>query len=176
MAKSSRRQIFGYYEASVDKAGRFVMPADLYEAIGGRSPQRLLVAADGKCLELWPEGAFADLVMRLTRLAATLPPETASLIMTEYLGYSLEVQCDNAYRLTIPKKFRDFLGEDELVLIGIGEAVQIWSRSVYYAEKEERRRRLAAAAPKIAHAVLGLGSPMLREDGERQVEEGLPEA
>lgn len=147
--------IFGYAEVTLDKAGRFVIPVEFYERLKGREPMRILVDPRDRCLELRTEALFQELVGRLARLAPTLPPEVASVMMTEYLGYSLQVQIDNAYRLTIPKRFREMLEEDELVLIGIGEALQIWSRTAFKAGQKERRRILAEGAPVLMHAILG---------------------
>ncbi len=151
--------IFGFAELTLDKAGRLVIPVEFFDRLKGREPMRVLLDPQGRCLELWTEARFQDLVARLARLAPTLPPETVSVMMTEYLGYSLQVQIDNAYRLTIPKRFREFLGEDEVVLIGAGEALQIWSRSAFRAGQKERRALLAREAPKLAHAILGVPSP-----------------
>ncbi len=155
--------IFGFAEVTLDKAGRFVIPVEFFERLKGREPMRMLVDPQDRCLELRTEARFQDLVARLTRLAPTLPPEVVFVMMTEYLGYSLQVQIDSAYRLTIPKRFREFLGEEELVLIGAGEALQIWARSTFRAGQKERRRVLAENAAALTHAILGVtpeGGPL----------------
>ncbi len=159
MDQALREGLFGFAEVTLDKAGRFVIPVEFFERLKGREPMRILMDPQDRCLELRTEARFQDLVARLTRLAPSLPPETVSVMMTEYLGYSLQVQIDNAYRLTIPKRFREFLAEDELVLIGTGEALQIWSRSAFRAGQKERRALLAREAPRLAHAILGVPWP-----------------
>ncbi len=148
--------IFGFAEVTLDKAGRFVIPVEFFERLKGREPMRILVDPQDRCLELRTEGRFQELVARLARLAPTLPPETVSVMMTEYLGYSLQVQIDNAYRLTIPKRFRELLGDDEIVLIGAGEALQIWSRTAFRASQKDRRRVLSQSVPALTHAILGV--------------------
>lgn len=154
--KTLQDGIFGFAEATLDKAGRFIIPVEFIDKLKAREPMRMLVDPQDRFLELRTEAHFQDLVARLARLASTLPAETVSVMMTEYLGYSLQVQVDNAYRLTIPKRFREFLGDEELVLIGAGEALQIWSRSAFRANQKERRKILAQSAPVLIHAIFGI--------------------
>ena len=156
LAERPEDALYGYAEVTLDKAGRFVVPVEFFERLKGREPMRMLVDPQGRCLELRTETRFNELVARLARLAPSLPPETVSVMMGEYLGYSIQVQIDNAYRLTIPKKFRELLDGEELVLLGIGEALQIWSRAAFRAAQKERRALLARECPRLMHALLGV--------------------
>lgn len=162
--------IFGFAEVTLDKAGRFVVPVEFFERLKGREQMRMLVDPLGRSLELWTEARFKEMVKRLAVALASLPGQAAEAILTEYLGYSLQVQIDNAYRLTIPKKFREILGEDEIVLVGVGECLKIWPKSRYRQGQEERRKVAASHLPSVAHAIYGL--LVGQEQAETAVERG----
>lgn len=155
--KSNDGQVFGFAEVTLDRAGRYMMPADINDSMGGRKTLlRVNVELQGRFLELRTEDNFNQLVQRIKELAPELPPDTLSALMTDYLGYSLTVQIDNHYRLTIPKKLRELLGEDELILVGVGDALQIWGRSAFKKGQPERRASLKRDVPGLAHAVYGI--------------------
>ncbi len=150
--------VFGYAEVTLDKAGRFLIPAEFFEQMKGRAPMRMTVELEGNCLEVRTEEAFASLAQRIRSAARRLSPEAISALMIEYLGYSVQVQVDNAFRLTVPKKMREtFQDESELVLVGVGEALQIWSRKAFRATQEKRREVLRKEMSRVVNAVYGLG-------------------
>ncbi|NOZ00973.1 MAG: hypothetical protein GXP54_03685, partial [Deltaproteobacteria bacterium] len=135
--------------------------------MGGRKTSlRINVELQGRYLELRTEKNFNKLVKRIKALAPSLPADTLSALMTDYLGYSLTVQIDNHYRLTIPKKLRALLGEDELILIGVGEALQIWGRSKFFENQPERRAALRKDIKGLAHAVYGIPGMMPAPESE----------
>ena len=155
--ESKDDQVFGFAEVTLDRSGRYMTPADINDAMGGRKAVlRVNVELQGRYLELRTEKNFNKLVQHIKELAPSLPPDTLSALMTDYLGYSLTVQIDNHYRLTIPKKLRELLGEDELILVGVGEALQIWGRSAFKKGQPERRAALKRDVKGLAHAVYGI--------------------
>jgi len=157
--------VFGYAEVTLDKAGRFLIPAEFYEQMKGRAPMRMTVDLQGRCLEVRTEEAFAGLVERIKSAARRLSPEAVSALMIEYLGFSVQVQVDNAYRLTIPKKMRETLDNGaELVLVGVGESLQIWSRASFKNSQKARREVLVKEMSKVVNAVYGLGDGNGEED------------
>jgi len=172
---SNEAEVFGFAEATLDKAGRYMMPADIFTAMGGRKPMRITVELQGRYLELRTEKNFNNLVERIREMAPDLPSGTVEALMMDYLGYSLTVQVDSHFRLTVPKKLREVLGEDNLILVGVGDALQIWGRTAFMEGRPERRAALSGDVPGLTHAIYGLprARPLPKEE---RVEPAEPDA
>ena len=151
------QHIYGFAEVTLDKSSRFLIQAEFFERLKARTPMRMTVDPQGRCLEVRTEEMFMALATRIRAAARGLSADAVQALMIEYLGYSVEVQADNAYRLTIPKKMRDAIGEEtELVLVGVGDAVQIWTRSAFRASQHERRIAILRELPRVVNAVYGI--------------------
>lgn len=164
--------LFGYAEATLDKVGRFMMPSEFYDRMKDRGRMRMTVDPCGNFLELRTEAKFKALVNRVLASVSNLSPDVAQSVLIEYLGYSMEVQFDTSYRLTIPKRFRDeILGEEsELVLIGSGDALLIWAKSVFKATQKARRERLGSEYPALLRAIYGIPQPQFVVVKEKDID------
>ena len=96
-----------------------------------------------------------------------LDPEAGFYLLSHYAGFSMKVEPDRAYRLTIPKRFRAFLKGDELTLVGVGNLIQIWDRETFTAGLTEARKVLAESAERLVGAVYGFAG---RDTTEGEVE------
>ena len=69
--------------------------------------------------------------------------EGMRLFRTFFVGAAARCTCDKQDRILIPPMLRDYAGiEKEIVLVGVLDHFEIWSRSIY----DERLRRLAEAS------------------------------
>ena len=154
----SNEILFGYTEAKMDlQTGRFQLPLELYDKLGGIRKLRMTVDPLGRFLELRSESKFQDLATRIQESADTLEPETIAALLTEYLAFSTEVQIDNVLRLVVPKMMRDPLdGSTELALVAVGDALRVWSLKKYKATEAERREPLKRDYAKFVGLTLGL--------------------
>lgn len=157
MADEDISEMFGYAEVSLDtKTWRFAIPINLFTKLGS-DKLRMTLDPLGQFLELRSEKKFAELADRIIKATTNLPPETAAALITDYLGFSCEVQVDNVLRVVVPKMMRDCLeGDTELSLIAVGDAVRIWSRRKYKASEEARRDLLKRDYGKYIGVLLGL--------------------
>ena len=148
--------LFGIADGKMDpNTGRISIPNEMRSL--ATQTVRITVDPRGRFLEVRLIPAFADLARRIREVAATLAPDEAEALLTDYLGFSAEGQVDGSLRLVVPKKIREFLGgENEVVLAGAGDCLQVWPASKYAATRDDRRTALARAHGQAAHAILGL--------------------
>lgn len=147
------------FEASLDaKTGRFVIPADVHLLLG--KTVRLTVDPLGRFLEVRSEGNFELLVERITAAEATLPVEVIAALRVDYLGFSAEGQIDGSLRLVVPKRMREVLGdEDDLVLIGVKDFLQVWPASRYREDRASRMQQFVGQYPQVQHLIMGIARP-----------------
>ncbi len=156
---TANNDLYGMYEATMDnKAGRFIVPADVHFRIGRNV--RLTVDPLDRFIEVRSEENFNVLVERISAAEATLPVEIVASLRMDYLGFSAEGQIDGSLRLVVPKRMRDILrNEDDLVLIGAKDHLQVWPASSYRASRAERIRDLATQFPIVQSLILGIQRP-----------------
>jgi len=152
--------LYGMYEATMDnKAGRFIVPADVAIRLG--KMVRLTVDPLDRFIEVWPEVEFGKLVNRITASEATLPVEVVASLRMDYLGFSAEGQIDGSLRLVVPKRMRDILlDEDDLVLIGVKDHLQVWPAKTYRASRSTRIKEFAQSFPMVQALILGIERPV----------------
>lgn len=152
--------LFGMYEATMDnKAGRFIVPADVHFRIGRNV--RLTVDPLDRFIEVRSEVKFNELVNRISAAEAYLPVEVVASIRMDYLGFSAEGQIDGSLRLVVPRRMRDILkDEDDLVLIGAKDHLQVWPASTYRSSRTERIRDLKSQFPMVQSLILGIDRPV----------------
>jgi MraZ protein len=115
------------YEVKLDPKGRLVLPSKIKGAIPEANGNALMLqkAAD-KCLKLYPMVEFRKLESRVNALS-DFNEETRRLKRSFFTRIA-EVELDNAGRLLIPKSFQEHAGlERDVVLIGMGSQIEIWS-------------------------------------------------
>lgn len=151
--------LFGMYEATMDnKAGRFIVPADVH----GRLTKNVRLTVDplDRYIEVRSEQKFSELVDRITAAEPNLPVEVVASLRMDYLGFSAEGQIDGSLRLVVPKRMRDILkDEDDLVLIGAKDHLQVWPASTYRTSRATRIRDLAGQFPLVQSLILGIQRP-----------------
>ena len=169
--------IYGFAEVSVDRAGRFNLPSDMVSGLGTDTSLRVNVSPDRSHLEIRTKDNFEKFAGHLMEEAARLGPEVLQAAAINYLGFSLKVQIDSANRITIPKKFREIVGGSEVVLVGVGDTLQVWNRDDFIKTDARRREVLEANMPALLNAVYGVSLPgpeqiERRQDGLDRAERG----
>jgi MraZ protein len=113
----------GQYYHSVDEKGRMTIPAgyrDLF--VDG------LYVTQGfdKNLRLLTEPAFREMSEKVIRMSETNPK--IRKLRRLFFSTAGRVELDRLGRVLIPQFLRDFAGlEKEAVIVGVGNAIEIWS-------------------------------------------------
>ncbi|MBP7125596.1 hypothetical protein KBD49_04440 [Myxococcota bacterium] len=134
--------LFGIYEGRVDlNSGRLTLSSD-FESLKF-SKVRVGIEPRRRYLQLRPLSTFEEMQERIRRKADTLGPEDGLFLRTLYLGSFGLTQVDTSYRVVLPKKARDLLkGSPDVVIVGVGDELQIWPLAAWERSQEEAQKRL----------------------------------
>lgn len=114
----------GEYSHSVDAKGRMIVPSRYREELGEKFV--ITKGMDG-CLYALPEEAFRKLTDELKSLPLSVKDSRA--LVRHFAGAAAEGELDKQGRVLIPAKLREHAGiEKEIVLIGVLDKIEIWSK------------------------------------------------
>ena len=140
---------------TIDAKGRIIIPARFREPIkNGTSPGLMLTKLDGG-LRAYPMPAWqsieADVLSRATK------SHTMRRFLRITIGGAFEVQCDRQDRILVPPTMREYAGlEKDIVLVGMLDHFQIWSKQKWEEENDTLERDLQQEEVRNEIAELGL--------------------
>ena len=137
----------GTYERTLDEKLRLAMPRQLREALAEEKRLILTPGTDGS-LSLFPQSAFAGLA---EQLAARSPSGQEVRAFSRLLyAQSHTVELDSQGRLRLPGELARLANLDgDVVLLGVGDRVELWNKSrweAYLTELQPRYDELAESA------------------------------
>jgi MraZ protein len=137
----------GTYERTLDEKLRLALPKRLREALAGASQLVITPGTDGS-LALFPEQAFASLA---EKLAARSPTGQDVRAFSRLLyAQSQSVEVDSQGRIRLPPELIRIAGlGGDVVLLGVGDRVELWNKSrweAYLADLAPRYDQLAESA------------------------------
>jgi len=113
----------GQYRHSLDSKGRMIVPARFRDGLEGGL---YLTQGFDHNLRLLPENIFVSVYERITEMSSTDP--TARQLRRLIFSTAQQVDVDGNGRILIPKYLREAAHlEGEAVIVGVGEAIEIWS-------------------------------------------------
>ena len=114
----------GSYSHSVDDKGRLIMPARFREGLCGSL--HITIGLDD-CLVVYNDKEWNALAKKINDLPFT--NKAARHLSRSFLGNSAEIELDKQGRILIAQNLRELAGIGrDVVLIGIGEQIEIWDR------------------------------------------------
>ena len=141
----------GQFYHSLDEKGRLTIPAKFRDAfIEGA----YLTQGFDRNLRLITEANFEIMAEKINRLSMTDP--SIRQLRRLIFATASEVQLDRIGRTLIPQFLREFAGlENEAVIVGVGEAVEIWSPEAW-AEQSTQLQDFEANAQRFAELDLSI--------------------
>ncbi len=123
----------GHFEHSLDAKHRLSIPARYRTAFGSG----LVLSKDSDaCITVSTPEAHEQKVERAVIGLNPLGPEYKR-IQRYFQGNSFDLDLDSAGRVTLPVKLLAHAGVDrEVVVAGVGEHLEVWSREGWQAEQE----------------------------------------
>jgi MraZ protein len=113
----------GQYVHNLDSKGRVIIPARFRDQLDGSV---YVTQGFDRNLRLLPEDAFERIYARVTAMNSTDP--VARQLRRLIFSSAQKVNLDSNGRVLIPKYLREFAGlEEEVVIVGVGEAIEMWS-------------------------------------------------
>ena len=161
----------GTYQRSLDEKLRLALPKRFRELLSGQGQLILTPGTDGS-LALFPQQAFADLTAKLAARSPTSQDVRAFSRLLYAQSQSLEI--DSQGRIRLPAELARLASlENEIVLLGVGDRIELWNRSrweVYLTDLAPRYDQLAESALCGAPAMIPAASPVeTRRDQEASV-------
>lgn len=152
----------GRFEAKIDGKGRLSLPAHLRACL----PEGIstLVFTNSQyqkmpCLDVYMPSEWEKLEKKVQRLSSLKP--TVQAYQRFYISGGQFVDSDNSDRFLIPKTLRHYAQlEKELILVGMGEKLEIWEASLW----SQVHSRLAESFDETLAELSGL--EMDQEEGE----------
>lgn len=148
------RLLRGRFDCKVDAKGRLSLPSSLRSQLTSKSNSLVVTNSlfkGRKCLDVYPEEEWKKLEKRISALPS-LKTEVQAY-QRFYLSAGQNIDIDGHHRVLIPQTLRKYAGlEEELVLVGMGSKIEIWSASQWLDLQEE----LASQFDDIQAAVAAL--------------------
>ena len=114
----------GTYYHSVDTKGRVIIPAKFR---AGLSSGLILNRGLDNCLFLYPMSEWMKLVEKMKEIPLT--NKEGRVFVRMMFANAVEAEMDKQGRLLIPSVMREYANIDkDLVSIGVGERVELWSK------------------------------------------------
>ena len=141
----------GQYHHNLDEKGRLTIPAKFRDALAEGA---FLTQGFDRNLRLLTEANFEAMAAQINRLSMTDP--AIRQLRRLIFATASEVQLDRIGRTLVPQFLREFAGLDnEAIIVGVGEAIEIWSPEVW-AEQERLLLDAEANAQKFAELDLSI--------------------
>jgi MraZ protein len=146
--------IVGQFDVKLDEKGRLRLPVDLLRQVGQYEPEFVLTQGMEGSLSLYTREAWDKLAARLEELNEFVL-EHRLVKRRLYSGLQM-VKPDAADRILINKANCEYAGIDkEVVLLGMGDKMEVWSAEAYRRQVQELD---AVRFAEMAERVLG-GKP-----------------
>lgn len=120
------------YNHTIDAKGRLIIPSKFREILG----EEFVVSKgmDG-CLFVYANDDWNAFEQKLTSLP--LINKEARQFARFFLAGAAQVELDKQGRILLPAALREFAGLDkDVVLVGVGSRIEIWSKDKYEAAGE----------------------------------------
>ena len=112
------------YNHTVDTKGRLIVPSKFREQVGDEFV--VTKGMDG-CLFVYANDDWSAFEQKLTSLP--LINKEARKFARFFLAGAAQVEVDKQGRILLPANLRQFAGlEKDVVLVGVGSRIEIWSR------------------------------------------------
>ena len=136
---------------TLDAKGRLIIPARFREVIKADGHDGVMVSRMDSCLLAYPFEEWQQLETKI--MSQVDKSENMRRFRRVFIGGAHECNCDKQDRILIPPTLREYAGLDkEIVLVGVLDHFEIWSREGWDSEsmnleedlkKEEVRNEIA---------------------------------
>ena len=131
----------GVQHINMDAKGRLAMPARQREPLQSESAGHVVITIDtqSSCLAIYPLPEWERIEKEIQDLPALKP--AVKRFQRLMLGYATDLELDGSGRLLLPQPLRDYAQLDKkLVLVGQGNKLELWSETLWLAERDQALR------------------------------------
>ncbi|SFR14759.1 division/cell wall cluster transcriptional repressor MraZ [Desulfoscipio geothermicus] len=142
----------GEYQHNIDAKGRLIIPARLREGLGDKF---IITKGLDSCLFAYPMEEWSALEQKMRSLPFTRADARA--FVRFFFAGATECEIDKQGRILVPANLREYAGlEKEVVVIGVSNRVELWSRERWEKYNEESASSVEEIAEKIVDFDLGI--------------------
>ena len=117
------QMFLGQYQHSLDDKGRLTIPAKFRDLLADGA---FVTQGFDRNLRLVTEPAFKALADKLNHLSTT--DQSIRQLRRLLFANASQIELDRIGRVLLPQFLRDFANLDgEAIIVGVGEAIEIWS-------------------------------------------------
>ena len=136
----------GEFEHSIDDKGRLAIPARFRPAL---DDGLFITRGLDRCLVIWDADSWRSMAERVRDLNPW--QGDARRMQRHFFSGAVQAQPDKLGRVVIPQYLRAYAGlEDEVVVVGLADRVEIWARAEWQRERSEAERDSADLAEHLA--------------------------
>ena len=140
---------------TIDVKGRIIIPARFREIIRDGDKPGVMLSKMDKGLVAYTFDEWSKIEEKILSLAEK--SETMRRFRRVFIGTASECNCDKQDRILIPAPLRQYAGIDkEIVLVGVLDHFEIWSRENWDQENDALERDLQQEAARNEITKLGL--------------------
>ena len=143
----------GRFEHNLDVKGRLSVPSKFREILATNYDEKLIVTNFDNCLWAYPAGEWNKVEAKV----ASLPQfkDEVKALQRVFISAATECPLDRSGRILIPQTLRDYAAiEREIVLVGMINRIEIWSKERWNAVFDAALTSLSTLGDKLAE--LGL--------------------
>jgi MraZ protein len=122
----------GKYYNSLDPKGRLIIPAPFREILSSNHSSKLFITNEvfDRCLCAYPVDEWQKLIEKINQLPQT--SKAVKYFMRRVIGSAVECDIDKQGRVLISSALRVDAGlSNEVVLIGLGNRIEIWDKNEF---------------------------------------------
>ena len=128
----------GVQHINMDAKGRLAMPARQREPLLSQCAGQIVLTIDTQsaCLVIYPLPEWERIEGEIQSLPALNPAIKRFQRLT--LGYATDLELDGNGRMLLPAPLREYAQlEKKLVLVGQGNKLELWSETLWLAERDK---------------------------------------
>ena len=135
----------GTYQNNVDPKGRVSIPVKYREALGERF---FVTKGFDNCIDIYTLEEWEKFAQKLHKLSVT--KRDMRDFVRFIFGNATEVELDKQGRILLPAMLRDTVGiEKEVIVMGVGNKVEIWDRAAWEAHQQVLSQHIAEISENV---------------------------
>ena len=139
---------------TIDAKGRLIIPARFRDVIRADGGERLMISRMDGCLVAYAIEEWRRIETRILQLAQK--SDSMRRFRRVFIGGASDCACDKQERILIPPLLREYAGlQKEVVLVGVLDHFEIWSRDMW--EKENLNLEKDLKQEEVRNEIASLG-------------------
>ena len=140
---------------TIDAKGRLIIPARFRDVIRADGGERVMLSRMDSCVVVYVLEEWRRIETRILQLAQK--NDSMRRFRRVFIGGAFDCACDKQERILIPPLLREYAGlQKDVVLVGVLDHFEIWSREKWEQENQNLEKDLKQEEVRNEIASLGL--------------------